>query len=69
METLETDREGEAGPSGSGTAASMIFVGMVFRALGEAKTPTVRKAIEELGGTMSTDQDEEVDFIIVRLVR
>jgi hypothetical protein len=65
--------EGEAGPSGSGLAASntasMIFTGMVFRLLGEAKCPNVRRAIDELGGRMSTDQDEDVDFVIVRLVR
>ena len=53
-------------PSNSG---SMIFAGMVFRALGEAKCPNVRNAIDELGGRMSTDEDEDVDFVIVRLVR
>lgn len=65
--------EAEAGPSRSGpapsNAASMIFIGMVFRALGEAKSPNVRRAIDELGGRMSNDQDEDVDFVIVRLVR
>jgi DNA replication regulator DPB11 len=65
--------EAEAGPSRSGpapsNAASMIFTGMVFRALGEAKSPNVRRAIDELGGRMSNDQDEDVDFVIVRLVR
>ena len=47
----------------------MIFMGMVFHALGEAKFPNVRQAIYELGGRMSTDEDKDVDFIIVRLVR
>jgi hypothetical protein len=69
----EIDREAEASPSRSGPApsntGSMIFVGMVFRALGEAKCPNVRRAIDELGGRMSTDEDEDVDFVIVRLVR
>lgn len=69
----EIVEEPEAGPSRSGpapsTTASMIFAGMVFRALGEAKCPNVRHAISGLGGRMSTDQDEDVDFIIVRLVR
>ena len=69
----ETVREAEASPSRSGPApsktGSMIFAGRVLRALGEAKCPNVRRAIDELGGRMSTDQDEDVDFIIVRLVR
>ncbi|KAF8813526.1 hypothetical protein BYT27DRAFT_7131662 [Phlegmacium glaucopus] len=72
MQTSETIREAEAGPSGSVPAASvpasMMFAGMVFRALGEARSPNVRRAIEELGGRMSTDQDEDVNFVIVRLV-
>jgi DNA replication regulator DPB11 len=67
----ETVAEAEAGPSGPAAAntASMMFAGMVFRALGEARCPNVRGAIDELGGRMSTDQDEDVDFVIVRLVR
>ena len=72
-ETKEIVREAEAGSSRSGPApsktGSMIFMGMVFLALGEAKCPNVRQAINELGGRMSTDEDEDVDFIIVRLVR
>ena len=69
----ETVAEAEADPSDPAAAAantaSMIFAGMVFRALGEARSPNVRGAIDELGGRMSTDQDEDVDFVIVRLVR
>lgn len=69
----EIDRKAEASPSRSGPArsnsGSMIFAGRVFRALGEAKCPNVRRAIDELGGRMSTDEDEDVDFVIVRLVR
>ena len=65
--------EAEASPSRSRPApsktGSMIFAGRVFRALGEAKCPNVRRAVDELGGRMSADQDEDVDFIIVRLVR
>ena len=45
-----------------------IFAGVTFRVLGEAKIPTVRHAIEAQGGRISTDE-EEVTFIIVRLVR
>jgi DNA replication regulator DPB11 len=72
----------EAGSStGVGTAAAAapassrlpisphIFVGMSFRALGEAKTQAVRNAVEQLGGRMSTDEDEDVTFILVRLFR
>jgi DNA replication regulator DPB11 len=47
----------------------MIFAGRVFRAMGQAKCPNVRRAIDELGGRMSTDEDEDVDFIIVGLVK
>ena len=69
----EIAREAEASPSRSGPApsksGSLIFAGRVFRALGEAKCPNVRRAIDELGGKMSTDEDEDVDFVIVRLVR
>jgi len=54
---------------GSPARPSKIFAGMTFRALGEAKGPAVRGAIEQLGGRMSTDEDEGVTFTIVRLVR
>lgn len=46
-----------------------VFAGMIFRILGEAKIPTVRNAIEEQGGRISTVDEEEVTFVIVRLVR
>jgi hypothetical protein len=42
---------------------------MKLRVLGEMKSPNVRNAILQLGGTISTDEDEDVDFIVVRLVR
>ncbi|KAF8193425.1 hypothetical protein BJ912DRAFT_241190 [Pholiota molesta] len=54
--------------SGSSAARPQIFAGKRVRALGEAKGAVVRNAVEPLGGVMSTDEDEEVDFIIVRLV-
>ncbi|CAA7267493.1 unnamed protein product [Cyclocybe aegerita] len=57
----------QAGES-STTTAKKIFEGMVFRALGEAKSPSVRGAIEDLGGRMTNDPDENVDFIVVRIV-
>ena len=69
----EIVREAEARPSRSGPApsntGSMIFAGRIFRALGEVECPNVRRAVDELGGRMSADQDEDVDFITVRLVR
>lgn len=47
-----------------------LFQGRIFRAMGEARCPSVREAIEQAGGTLvSEGSDEEVDFIIVRLVR
>jgi hypothetical protein len=56
------------GPSRS-SAAVQIFADMKLRVLGEMKSPNVRNAILQLGGTISTDEDEDVDFIVVRLVR
>lgn len=63
-------------PSKCGAATSktsvptlQFFAEMTFRVLGEAKSATVRQAIEEHGGRISTDGEEEVTFIIVRLVR
>lgn len=50
-------------------AAAAIFAGNRFRALGEAKTTAVKNAIESYGGQMVSADDEEVDFILVRLVR
>ncbi|KAG5641864.1 hypothetical protein DXG03_004088 [Asterophora parasitica] len=53
----------------SKSAISGIFSGLKFVALGEAKSPSVRTAIEDNGGRMALDADDEnVDFIIVRLV-
>jgi hypothetical protein len=46
-----------------------MFSGYRFRALGEAKTPAVKSAVESFGGQMVLEVDDEVDFIIVRLVR
>ncbi|KAF9554743.1 hypothetical protein CPC08DRAFT_726916 [Agrocybe pediades] len=63
-----------AGPSTSTATANaqppkQIFAGMKLAALGEARTPTVRSAIEQHGGTWCADEEEDgVDFIVVRLV-
>jgi DNA replication regulator DPB11 len=48
-----------------------IFVGKRFRVRAEARSASVRSAIEGRGGTWVEDEDEEkrVDFVIVRLVR
>lgn len=47
-----------------------MFAGLKFTALGEAKSPSVRNAIEEHGGKFFLEmEDTEVDYIIVRLVR
>lgn len=60
--------EPAAGTS-SDSSANKMFAGYRFRVLGEAKTPAVKSAIESYGGHMVNELDEEVDFIIVRLVR
>lgn len=48
-----------------------IFVGKRFRVRAEARSASVRTAIESCGGTWVEDEDDEkrVDFVIVRLVR
>jgi DNA replication regulator DPB11 len=48
-----------------------IFVGKRFRVRAEARSASVRTAIESYGGTWVEDENEEkrVDFVIVRLVR
>jgi DNA replication regulator DPB11 len=54
-----------------GASPPKIFVGMRFRVRAEARSASVRSAIEGCGGTWVEDEDEEdrVDFVIVRLVR
>jgi len=42
---------------------------MKLRLLGEMKSPNIRNAILQVGGTLSADEDEDIDFIIVGLVR
>ncbi|PFH51104.1 hypothetical protein AMATHDRAFT_80477 [Amanita thiersii Skay4041] len=58
----------EAGPSTIHPRG--IFSGLRFRVLGEARTVTVRNAIEQAGGVWATEMemDEGEDYIIVRLV-
>jgi DNA replication regulator DPB11 len=67
-----------AGPSkpmvGAGTSSSLLFSGLRFKALGEARCANVRTEIEGCGGLMlSHDEEtaggEDVDYIVVRLVR
>lgn len=59
----------KVGETSSSGAAKGMFAGFKFRTLGEAKSPNVRSAIEQYGGIMVLDDDEDVDFVIVRLVR
>ncbi|KAI0064954.1 hypothetical protein BV25DRAFT_1914101 [Artomyces pyxidatus] len=57
--------------SGGGgiNSASRVFSGLRFRARGEASSASVRDAVQKCGGVWVEDQDdEEVDFILVRLV-
>ncbi|KAI9446925.1 hypothetical protein F5148DRAFT_1253136 [Russula earlei] len=53
-----------------GGSPHKIFIGMRFRVRAEARSASVRSAIEGRGGTWVEDEDEEdrVDFVIVRLV-
>ena len=45
-----------------------IFLGKKFRALGEADADNVKSVVEGEGGFWITDDLEDVDFVIVRLV-
>ncbi|EAU85222.2 hypothetical protein CC1G_06238 [Coprinopsis cinerea okayama7 len=60
-----------AGPSSPKPTSSppmpQIFAGMRLCVLGEAKAATVKSAIEASGGVYVQEEDENVDFIIVRL--
>ena len=50
-------------------AARTIFKGLHFRALGEARCASVKRAIEDCGGTWAgPDDDADADIVIVRLV-
>ena len=52
------------------SGGSQLFAGHKFRAFGEAKGPTLREALEEHGGQWLTeDEEQDADFLIVRLVR
>ncbi|KZT29900.1 hypothetical protein NEOLEDRAFT_1084778 [Neolentinus lepideus HHB14362 ss-1] len=45
-----------------------MFSGMKFRLLGEARAPNVRNAIEDYGGQVASSGEEDVDFVVVRLI-
>lgn len=68
-------REIAAGPSKTVAAtgsSKLLFSGLKFKALGEAKCQNVRTEIEGCGGRMiseAEEADEYVDFVVVRLVR
>lgn len=71
----EPKKFGESSNSASGAvthaaSSTNIFGGARFIVLGEAKSASVRAAIEENGGRMvNSSAEDDVDFIIVRLVR
>jgi DNA replication regulator DPB11 len=72
-------QDNTAGPSktaGITTVGSsnVLFSGLKFRALGEARCANVKTEIEGCGGRMVSQEEEaeggeDVDFIVVRLVR
>ncbi|OSC98510.1 hypothetical protein PYCCODRAFT_1480561 [Trametes coccinea BRFM310] len=70
--SVAPDNAMDLGANGEGMSegARDLFKGVRIRALGEAKCASVRRAIEDCGGTWvnADDDDESVDFIIVRLV-
>ncbi|KAI0763303.1 hypothetical protein BD413DRAFT_211081 [Trametes elegans] len=69
--SVAPDHEMDAGMAeGVSESARELFKGKRIRALGEARCVSVRRAIEECGGTWVSphDDDDRVDFTIVRLV-
>jgi len=57
---------------GKGKDSKLLFSGLKFKALGEAKCQNVKTEIEGCGGQMiseAEEADEHVDFVVVRLVR
>jgi hypothetical protein len=46
-----------------------LFAGYRFCLLGEAKCANVRTAIESGGGVVTDEDTDNVDFIVVRLIR
>ncbi|CDO77918.1 hypothetical protein BN946_scf184727.g7 [Trametes cinnabarina] len=70
--SLVPDNAMDFGVEGEGMSegARALFKGVRIQALGEAKCASVRRAIEDCGGTWvsAVDDDDAVDYIIVRLV-
>ena len=73
-------QENAAGPSNTTAAvttgagpSNLLFSGLKFKALGEARCAIVKSEIEGCGGRMISQEEEgwlnDIDFIIVRLVR
>lgn len=66
-------RENAASSSKTGAVAgssNLLFSGLKFKTLGEAKCQNVKTEIEGCGGRMlSEDEEVGADFIVVRLVR
>lgn len=76
IDRSQTKEQRNVGRKGKGANKSGLFSGLTFHVLGEAKSPSVRSAVEEGGGTLlptsgegGTENDEDVDYILVRLVR
>ncbi|KAK0457641.1 uncharacterized protein EV420DRAFT_470883 [Desarmillaria tabescens] len=61
-----SNSEPVAGPSSIATT-STLFTGIKFCALGEAKSASVKDAIERSGGSLTSEEDD-ADYILVRLV-
>jgi DNA replication regulator DPB11 len=65
------DSSAKAAPETSPSRTSTLFPGIKFRAIGEARCANVKSAVEGCGGRVVGDEeaDEDVDYIVVRLVR
>ena len=56
-------------PQVEDSAMARLFAGYRFCLLGEARCASVRTAIENGGGVVTDEDTDNVDFIVVRLIR
>lgn len=66
------DAEGSAAPHQlevEGSSMATLFAGYQFRLLGEARCANVRNVIDRGGGVVIDENTDDVDFIVVRLIR
>jgi len=68
--SISRDNAASSSKTGAVRSSNLLFSGLKFKTLGEAKCQNVKTEIEGCGGQMvSEDEEADADFIVVRLVR